>query len=142
MIEFVLDCSVTMSWCFPDEGDPYALLVREALRRSRGHAPSIWRLETANALLVAERKGRLTEADTTEFARIFALLRVAVDDQVPETWAQAVIALGRAHGLSAYDAAYLELAVRLHLPIATLDERLKVAALNSGVPIFAPQQSG
>jgi predicted nucleic acid-binding protein len=134
--EFVLDCSVTLSWCFPDEKDSYSMAVREATRTSTVHVPSLWSLELANVLLVAERKGRLTQADSAQFLLILKSLPIHEDTAPAAARMPDVLALGRRYGLSAYDAAYLELAIRISVPIATLDERLKAAARESGVGVY------
>jgi predicted nucleic acid-binding protein len=136
--EFVLDCSVALSWCFPDEADPYALAVSEAMAESSAHTPAIWLLEVANGLLVAERRGRISQEDVGRFAARFAWLAVIVDSVHRAGYVDDVIAVGRQYGLSAYDAAYLELAIRLRLPIATLDSRLASAAQKAGVQVFKP----
>lgn len=138
MRQFVVDCSVSLSWCFPDESEPYALAVRDALRKSRAHAPSVWLSETANGLLAGERRNRLTGADVDQLVLAMKSLGVVIDDGRSERWIDEIIQLGRDHGLSAYDACYLELAIRLGLPIATLDEALLQAAIATGVSRFDP----
>lgn len=138
MKEFVLDCSVTLSWFFGDECDPYSLSIRESLRRSRAHTPAIWPLEVANGLLVAQRKNRLTASDVLLLTSAVKFLRVFVEEKRPETWIEQVVAIARQYDLSAYDAAYLELAIRLGLPIATLDGALLRAAESAGLPRFEP----
>ena len=123
MSRLVLDCSVTAAWLFEDEVSPYAEAVLHRL--AAGHqalAPFIWPLEVSNVFLVGERRGRVTEAQTTAFWETLKAIPIAVDDRAPMTSSDGILALGREHGLSAYDAAYLELAVRNAVPIATLDE--------------------
>lgn len=136
MIPFVLDCSVTMSWCFEEEDGEYAVAVLEALGRRPAAVPSIWPFEVANVLLVAERRRKLTRADTARFVELLASLPIDVDDAGPGRALGSVVELGRASGLSAYDSAYLDLAMRLGAPLATLDRNLRAAAKSAGVELF------
>jgi predicted nucleic acid-binding protein len=135
-LNFVLDASMTLAWCFSDEGDDYALAVLEKLRSSEAVAASHWGLEVANALLVAERKRRIEPGDVARLAKFVLALPIAVDPIARRRPIDSVHRLGRSHGLSAYDAAYLELAVRYGIPIATLDADLKVAAEVEGVGLL------
>lgn len=137
MTRFVLDCSVTMAWCFEDEADAYADAVLERLTSGTGLVPSLWPLEVANVLLVAERKRRLTEADSMRFLELLAQLPIAVTEMPGMTRAVAVLDLGRAHALPAYDAAYLDLAMREAVPLATRDAALRAAARKKGVSLLA-----
>jgi len=133
---FVLDGSVTMVWGFEDEADEYAEAILERMPDLQAHVPSRWPLEVANALLVGERRRRITSAETARFIAILGAFPITVDDQtVGHAWAD-TMHLARAHNLSSYDAAYLELAIRLGLPLAALDGKLKTAAGAMGVPLF------
>jgi predicted nucleic acid-binding protein len=133
---FVLDGSVTMVWGFEDEADEYAEAILERMPDLKAHVPSLWPLEVANALLVGERRRRITSAETARFIAILGAFPITVDDQtVAHDWAD-TMHLARAHNLSSYDAAYLELAIRLGLPLAALDGKLKTAAGAVGVPLF------
>ncbi len=138
---FVVDCSVTMAWFFEDEGGPYADAVQETMARnsSRGVVPALWRLEVANTLVVGERRKRTTEAKSHRFLTLLSLLPIQIDTATTASMWESTIQIARGHGLSAYDAAYLELAVRRGLPLATLDAKLKNAALSAGVEIFEPK---
>lgn len=135
--DFVLDKSVTMSWCFPDEQDPYARDVLKALPNGAAVVPSLWPLEVANILLVGERRGRINQADTATFIGLLEGLPVRVDDETSEHAMKASLNLARSQGLSVYDAAYLELAMRRGLPLATLDDKLKAASLAVGVALYS-----
>ena len=138
MTEFVLDGSLALAWYFKDEADPYADAVAASFPATRAAVPVIWPLEVANALLTGERRQRSTQAQAATWLAYLAFLPIAVDDETnTRAWGD-VLSLARAHRLSAYDAAYLELAVRRGLPIATLDEKLKAAASAVHVPAFAP----
>jgi predicted nucleic acid-binding protein len=135
---FVLDCSVTLAWCFPSEKAPYPQAVLHSLVSATAFVPPLWYLEVANALLMGERRQRSTEADTTSWLGFLMPLPITVDDQtIGRGWSD-VLHLARAQDLSAYDAAYLELALRHGLPMATLDSKLKAAAATVGVPEYKP----
>lgn len=138
MTRFVLDCSVTMGWCFEDEADEYAESVLERLAGGTALVPALWPLEVANILLGAERRRRLTEAHGSRFLELLGQLPIVVAEAPDVARASALVALGRAHGLSAYDAAYLDLALREAIPLATRDTTLGAAARKTGVEILAP----
>jgi len=136
----VLDCSVTGAWLFEDETSAYAEAVLDILASGhRALAPSIWTLEVSNVLLAGERRGRVTETQSTAFWETLKALPIEVDDRTPMTSLGEIIALGREHSLSSYDAAYLELAVRNAVPVATLDYKLADAARASGAGLWSPQ---
>lgn len=130
----VVDTSVTMAWCFEDEATDRTDAVLDQLRREEAAVPALWQLEVANVLLVAERRGRITEAQAARFLDLLARLPIRVD--ISQTDTSAVLAAGRRHDLSAYDAAYLVLAERLAAPLATLDDRLMVACRAAGVRLL------
>lgn len=136
-IAFVLDSSVTLAWFYQDEGERYARAVVNSLKTAAALVPSLWPLEVVNVLLVGERRGRNTEAESQAFVRLLRSFPITLDDETAQAWT-AVPPLARAHGLSAYDAAYLDLALRRGLTLATLDERLKSAATAVGVPAYSP----
>jgi predicted nucleic acid-binding protein len=133
---FVLDCSIAMSWCFADECDAYAESVLDQLRSAQAVVPSLWRLEAANVLLVAERRGRITRSESTRLTSFLTELPIMVDEESALRGLGIVLDLGRDHGLTAYDAAYLELAIRLGVPLATLDRQLSEAARSAGVSLL------
>lgn len=126
---FVLDASITVCWLFDDEDHPHAAEALDRIRTDHALVPSLWWFEVRNTLLVNERRGRLTESDTLTFLGALRRLAIAVDPALNED----VLALGRRHRLTVYDAAYLELARRENLPLATLDQRLATAAQAEGV---------
>jgi predicted nucleic acid-binding protein len=133
---FVLDCSVAMAWCFEDECDKYADAVLEALSGTEAIVPAIWPLEVANVLLVAERRKRLKKADTARFAELLCGLPIVVEWMNSESVLTRVLDNGREFRLSSYDAAYLELAMRQGLALATRDKALRAAAKKGGVRLF------
>lgn len=135
---FVLDASVSLAWAFVEERNEYTRGIQARLETDVAYAPSIWPLEVANVLLIAERRGRITQVDTTQFAGMLSLAPITVIDTTPRQALFEIFSLARSSGLTVYDASYLELAVRLALPIATLDARLRAAATALGVTIFLP----
>lgn len=137
MTEFVVDCSVTMAWCFPDEATAAANAILDALRTGRAQVPVLWPLEVANVLLINERRNRLTTAEADAFLVLLSGLSIAIERETTEQLLKDTIDLARAHRLTTYDAAYLELAVRKSLPLCTYDGELQRAAAASGVPLFS-----
>jgi predicted nucleic acid-binding protein len=136
--EFVLDCSVTMAWYFKDEADVYANTVRRALSRASAVVPALWPLEVANILVLGERRQRSTAAEASKWLRYLQVLPIHVDDETPARAWSDILHVARSYNLSAYDAAYLELAIRLGLPLASLDDGLKTTAASAGVAEFKP----
>jgi predicted nucleic acid-binding protein len=132
----VIDSSVAIAWCFPVEQDDYSQSVLDALSSDRAIVPDLWHLEVANTLVVRERRKRSTQANTVTWLRFLASLPIAVDEETKSHAFGDTLRLAREHNLSAYDAAYLELALRRRLPLATLDDRLKTAAQAVGVPLY------
>lgn len=137
----VLDGSVALAWCFSDEASPYADAVAKRFPTLEAVVPGIWHLEVANALLMGERRKRSTRADTASWTAFLSALPIGVDGETPARAWDDVLDLARAQGLTAYDAAYLELAMRLGLPLASLDDRLKNAAVAVGVPLYQPPRT-
>src|SRR4029077_18463961 len=127
---FVLDASIAACWAFEDEDHPVAALALERIRTDEARAPGLWWFEVRNTLIVNERRGRLTENDTAAFLRGLARLGVTVDRSPEEA---EVLAPARGHGLSVYDAAYLELARRDGVALATLDGDLETAARGESI---------
>ncbi|MBA3813185.1 MAG: type II toxin-antitoxin system VapC family toxin [Alphaproteobacteria bacterium] len=135
MNRFVLDCSLTMSWCFEDEKSPEGDSVLDGLiqEEREGIVPSLWRLEVVNVLNVAERRGRISTARSLLFLDFLVELPIIVDE-TPQDFKD-ILLLSKTYNLSAYDAAYLDLAARSQIPLATLDKKLKVAANDASVPL-------
>jgi predicted nucleic acid-binding protein len=132
----VLDSSIALAWCFADEKDAYADAIAAELPNLEVVVPALWHLEVANALLMGERWSRSTQADTANWTSFLGTFPVTVDDEtIARAWND-TLNLARAQNLSAYDAAYLELALRRGLPLATLDAKLKTAAGATGVPLY------
>lgn len=139
-MSFVLDNSVTMRWFFGD-GSPrdlaYASRILDAMKADEALVPGLWGLEVANVLARAESAGLVSEARSETFIGMLQKLDISVDPATPAHALAATLQLARRHKLSAYDAAYLELALRTGLPLATLDEKLLKAARKAGVKRFA-----
>ncbi len=133
----VIDSSISIAWCFPDERDEYSQAVLDALTTTQAFVPYLWHLEVANTLLVGERRKRSTQANTVAWLGFLSALPITVDAETRIHAFGNTLSLARNHQLSAYDASYLELAMRLGLPLATLDDKLKTAAKAVGVPLFA-----
>jgi predicted nucleic acid-binding protein len=134
----VVDHSISLSWCLGDESDAYAAAVLQALGTQAARVPCLWPYEVANGLWMSERRGRITPAEIGRALADLAALPIAVDATGYGRAFAEVLALARQEGLTAYDAAYLELAMREGLPLATLDQQLRVAAARVGVPEFQP----
>jgi len=130
----VLDASITLSWCFPDEQTPSALGVLDLLKAGdQALVPDFWCSEILDSLLVGERKGRISADQTRAFLADLRALRPTLDDASLERVFQDTQALCRQHGLASYDALYVELAMRSGSPLATLDKNQRDAALAVGV---------
>jgi predicted nucleic acid-binding protein len=125
---FVLDASVALAWCFDDESTPAAWALLDRLRSAPAHVPGLWALEVGNILLGAEKRKRITQARAVEFVGILDELDIQFDPHVPGRAFRDVLPLARAQRLTTYDAIYLELAMRLGLPMATKDKALRAAA--------------
>ncbi len=138
-MSFVLDNSVSMRWLFGDgkaQDIAHADSVLEHLKQTRALVPVTWGLEVAHVLARAEAKALVTEAQSGAFLQILEGLDIAVDAATFTSALSDTLQLARGYRLSAYDASYLELALRLKLPLATLDENLQKAAAKAGVEEF------
>ncbi len=133
-MKFVLDASVALAWCFEDERVGYALRVLDELTRGEAIVSSLWPIEVTNGLSTASQKKRLGLAEAVEARRLLVELPIVVDPMDRRRAFEDTPRLARAHGLTTYDASYLEVAVRLGIPLATLDRALAKAAADEGVP--------
>jgi predicted nucleic acid-binding protein len=129
----VIDASLTLGWYFPDASNPAAESTRRYLATNQAVVPGLWWFEIRNALLVGERRGWI---DATQTAEIIAQLEALPIDLDREPNGGAILSLARAHSLTFYDAAYLELALRADAPLATLDRQLARAACAVQVPLL------
>ncbi|MBV8552316.1 MAG: type II toxin-antitoxin system VapC family toxin [Acidobacteriaceae bacterium] len=134
---FVLDASLAVSWCFRDEITPLGAHVLAKLETVHAIAPAVLAFELANGLTLAQRRRRITLAEQQECLEKLRQLPIALE-QRPLFWlCERIIPLAHKFRLTAYDAAYLELAIREALPLATLDGDLRQAALQAGIPLVA-----
>lgn len=133
MSRLVLDASVTLCWLFEDQATAYTDLVLDRLGGGDAAVvPAIWPFEIANAVAVAERRKLVNPAQAVAFLQTLGQLSIAVDRKIEQIF-NAVLEAARRYRLSAYDAGYLELAMREALPLATLDAALRNAARAAGV---------
>ena len=130
MTAIVIDNSVFLSWCLGDEDDPAAAHAMQRVADEGGLVPRIWWYELRNALLMNERRGRLSLQQVSDTLDDSLELGIAIDD---EHDGSLLLDIARGHGLTVYDAAYLEVALRRSLPLATLDRRLRAVAEAIGV---------
>ena len=136
MTDLVLDASVALTWCFKNEATAAADRVLERLAAQAASVPAIWHLEIANVLALSERRGRITSAGSAEFIELLETLEIVVDEETPARALGRVLNLAREERLTAYDAAYLELAMRLGIPLASKDGDLCDAAERLGVSVL------
>lgn len=133
---FVVDNSVSMAWCFKDETTLYSEQILQRLQVEEALVPSIWPLEVINVLLTAERRNRITTAQADAFLEVLSELPINVEEI---GWPQKTTALllrGRSTGLTAYDSAYLDLALRAGCPLATQDNKILDAAAHLKVTLL------
>ncbi len=130
---FVLDCSMAMAWVFPDEASEVTARLRDSLIDDRAFVPSLWPVEVGSVLLAAAHRGRISADDWTEICASLGALPIEIEPvSTVRVW-EGALALADRYDLSIYDATYLELALRMRLPLATLDAELAAAARSAGV---------
>jgi predicted nucleic acid-binding protein len=135
-VSFVVDNSVALTWCFEDERTPATAALLEQVGELGAQAPMLWPLEALNGLLVAERRGRLDAPQRRRLAGFLPALPITLDvDTASQAWTETA-RLAERFGLSAYDAAYLELAQSHDLPLASLDRALRAAATVLGLKVL------
>lgn len=137
MSVLVLDASVAVAWCFPDQRNAFTLRILDEVAAGFGVVPDLWTLEVSNALVVAERKGWLTAEQSSLFLRELGSLPLEIEAVSGARAFGRILGLARAHRLTAYDACYLELADRMGLPLATEDDTLRRAARSEGVALVS-----
>ena len=136
MKPLVLDCSVAMAWCFADESNACTDAALEKTSAEGAFVPSIWPLEIQNVLLVAERRARIKQALSARFLELIGALPIHIDRELEEWPSGNLMSIARELKLSAYDSAYIELAMRQGAQLATLDDKLREAAQKVGAAIF------
>jgi predicted nucleic acid-binding protein len=134
-LSLVLDSSMALAWCFADERSYVATEVLQRVSVDGATVPALWHLEIANGLLVAERRGRVSADFRHQTLADLAVLAIHVDAETPRRAWHATSELAERFGLTPYDAAYLELAERTGLPLATRDAALAQAAATLGVAL-------
>ncbi len=135
-MSFVIDNSIALAWCFEDEQTDAIMALLDRLTETGASAPQLWPLEALNGLLTAERKGRIDTVVRRRLAGLLQALPIAIDDETASQVWTSTAQLAERHQLTAYDAAYLELAQRLGLPLATSDTALMAAADAGGVALL------
>lgn len=125
---FVLDASVALAWCFPDESSHYAVSILHRFKEETAIVPSIWPLEMANVLVVGMRRNRLNDEQFVLVRQLLQELPIEIDPTLIGRTFDEVVSIAMTHALSVYDASYLELARRLQCPMATADTKLATAA--------------
>ena len=135
-MSLVLDSSVTLARVFPDEWTPAVLQVFDDHVVHGAWVPDIWKIELANVLLFSVKKGRMTKNRRDEALSDLQFLPISIDTETGKRAWKETIALADRHQLTVYDATYLELAMRLSLPLATLDRDLRNAAQAEGVALL------
>jgi predicted nucleic acid-binding protein len=137
-VALILDASVTLAWCFADEATDYTRAIARRVGAEGAFAPAHWSFEIANIVWLGERRGRISQAQGVAFMQLLKRLQVnVVVEADPLTHAATLVAMARAHDLSAYDVAYLELAMRTGFPLATIDLRQLAVASTLGVAVVA-----
>jgi predicted nucleic acid-binding protein len=133
MNDFVLDCSATLPWVFASEATPETdALLDELAAGRRAWVPALWHLEVANVMLGAQKRGQIDRAGVEKFMATLRALEIEVDDETTAVAWTRTLGLGESYGLTAYDAAYLELALRKGVPLASLDDALRKACRKAG----------
>ena len=137
MAAVVIDASIASAWCFPDEQTDYTNAVFQAVSSSAvdSIAPRLWAYEIRNSVLMGLRRGRISKPDSAQFLASLNDLNVRLSE--PASYDH-VFSLAQEHGLTVYDAAYLDLAIQERLPLASLDRQLVRAAEAVGVALFQP----
>jgi predicted nucleic acid-binding protein len=132
---FVLDAQVALSWCFGGDAGSYGDGVLDRFAEETALVPAVWSLDVGEKLLAAERSQTITRAQSLRFAELLRALPISVDNATAARAMEGTLALAREHGLTLHDAAYLELAIREGLPLATRNEALVEAARKCGVTV-------
>lgn len=136
MVRLVLDVSAVGAWCFEDDRTPASEALLARLPECELWVPGLFLWELANLLLMAERRSRISESDRSSFLSLIAQLDLRLDPADPTVIWHDVLSLAARHHLTAYDAAYLELAMRRGLPLASRDAALGAAAQAAGLDLL------
>lgn len=131
----VLDASLALSWALPDEASKYSDAMLDKVAVTGAVVPGLWAHEMANGLLMAQKRGRLTTAQRMAFVEQLLRLSIEMETSSARSVLDGQAALAERYGLTAYDAAYLDLALRRGMPLATQDKAMKIAANKAGVAL-------
>lgn len=137
MKSFIIDCSIAMAWCFEDESTQKTDQLLYLLKEQEGLVPSIWLLEIANVLRMAEEKNRISSEHSISFYQLLTSLPIRIVSNASLVYSEQCLKLARDYRLTAYDAAYLELALRYKsVSLASLDRALCAAAIKAGIVLL------
>ena len=135
-MSLVLDSSAALAWTFSDESAPEIDMIFDQVAEQGAHVPALWMLEVANSLTVAVRRERISSQERSDALADLAALEISIDPETERHAWKATLQLADHHGLTVYDAAYLELAQRKRLPLVTLDRALALAAGAASVEVL------
>lgn len=135
-MDFVLDVSIALSWCFVDEASPLTQTLLEKLETETAWVPSIWPLEIGNILISAERRKRINYADMIQFLELLSHLSIKIDADTSSKAFHDILLLAHSQKITTYDASYLELALRHGIGLASKDLALCRAAAHLGVEVL------
>ena len=133
---FIVDCSLAMTWVFIDEATTETRQLFRRLATESALVPSHWFLEVSNVLVISERRKRISVTESTQFLTLLDALQIEIDNEALARAFDHILPLARTHALTTYDAAYLDLALRRQLPLASLDDDLRRAAMTLGVQVL------
>ncbi len=133
---YVLDCSVAMTWFFDDEYTASTDALKEMLRNGSVIVPTIWPFEVANVLWSTERQKRIKPYQSEKIKHLIQKLPIEVDNHLESDPLGNTLELAREYDISVYDASYVDLSLRLGIPLASLDNKLRTAATSAGIPIL------
>lgn len=135
-MSFVLDASIALSWCFTDEASAHTWGLLERLETETAYVPSLWALEMSNILILAERRKRISYAHVILSLELISSLSIQVDEETSYRAFHETSQLAYKEKLTSYDASYLELSLRLGVPLATKDKALAKIAKQLGVSLI------
>ena len=136
MTGVVLDASIALTWCFIDEQTEQTNQILIDIQHDGAYVPGLWKLEVGNILVTAERKGRISYADINKFLSLIEQLNIKVDNEASIRGFHEILSIAYTQKLTTYDATYLELAMRMGLPLASKDKHLCEVAKKLGAKIL------
>ncbi len=135
-MKIIADISVVLSWLFEEEQTKDALEVLRRIEKDEMLVPPLWWSELENGILMGERRGRKSPVETAAFLKLVRSLTIHTDDAPPHRVSDDILQIGRDHQLTAYDATYVELAVRQGVPLATFDVAIRKRAPILGIKLL------